>query len=822
MMLLHYHPEEIAFPHGGAAADPRAAAGLQGILRRLWSCSDSNHYCGRNPRSIGPGRAGPAFLRPSPHPMRLSLRFLAPLAIALGAFAYSVVPLVDELTQRWFVRDLDIRAKLISAAAQEPLAELLTDNTRDRVRLQRVQAFLNSLLKDERLFAIAFCDASGNAVYRTLSFPADIPCRPPGSPPEEEGRVIRGQDSALHVGTSPIMLDDRQLGEMVILHDMSFIERRSADTRKYIVWLFAALGAVIALITVVIAEISFRGWMAGIKALIRGQMMALSPQPKSSALLPIARDLEALVRDLEGERRMRDEAQISWTPEALRRILREDLNGEEVLIVSNREPYIHVHGPKGVEVRRPASGLVTALEPVMRACSGTWIAHGSGDADAESVDARGRVMVPPDKPAYTIRRIWMSAEEEAGYYYGFANEGLWPLCHIAHTRPVFRKSDWEHYRTVNRRFAEAIEQESRTDNPIVLVQDYHLALLPRMVRERLPNATIITFWHIPWPNPEVFGICPWREEIVDGLLGSSILGFHTQFHCNNFFDTVDRFIEARVNRETFTISYGGEPTEVHRYPISLEWPPEGLSALPAVAECRARVIAQYRLPPEARIGIGVDRLDYTKGILERFAAIERLLELEPRWAGRFAFIQIAAPSRSTLEEYRSLEVRVRETAERINARFAHAGCPPIVLKIEHHTTPEVYTHYRAADVCFVSSLHDGMNLVAKEYAAAHEDERGSLILSQFTGAAREMPEALIVNPYDTEQCAAALQVALTMPPDEQRDRMRSMRSRIQEFNVYRWAGRMLLDAARVRASHRRSRKRAKAAEAAEAASTPSR
>jgi len=745
--------------------------------------------------------------------MRLSLRFLAPLAIALGAIAYSVVPLVDELTLKWFVRDLDIRTKLIASAAQEPLVELLTDNTRDRVRLQRVQAFLNRMLQDERVFAIAFCDDSGALIYRTLTFPPDIPCRPATAPPEDAGRVIKQQGSALHVATSPIMLEGKRLGKLVILHDMSFIERRSADTKKYIFWLFAAIGAVIALITVVIAELSFRGWMAGIKALIRGQSLALSPQPQSPALLPIARDLEALVRDLEGERRMRDEAQISWTPEALRDILREDLKGEEILIVSNREPYIHVHGNAAIEVRRPASGLVTALEPVMRACSGTWIAHGSGDADVETVDAADRVMVPPDKPAYTIRRIWLTEEEEAGYYYGFSNEGLWPLCHIAHTRPVFRASDWEQYRIVNRRFAEAIVKESHTENPIVLVQDYHLALLPRMVREQLPNATIITFWHIPWPNPEAFGICPWRDQILDGLLGSSILGFHTQFHCNNFFDTVDRYLEARVSRESFSISYGGEQTEVHRYPISIEWPPEALAAQAPVAECRARIRSELKLAPDVCIGIGVDRLDYTKGILERFAAIERLLELESHWRGRFAFVQIAAPSRSSLDEYRSLEVRVRATAARINERFGTPDCQPILLKIEHHDTDLVYAYYRAADLCFVSSLHDGMNLVAKEYVAAHDDERGALILSQFTGAARELPEALIVNPYDTEQCAAALRVALTMPPDEQRERMRSMRRRIQEFNVYRWAGRMLLDAARVRSSRGRyqeARREAKA------------
>jgi len=408
------------------------------------------------------------------------------------------------------------------------------------------------------------------------------------------------------------------------------------------------------------------------------------------------------------------------------------------------------------------------------------------------------VRVPPDKPAYRIRRVWLSRDEEAGYYYGFANEGLWPLCHIAHTRPVFRASDWAHYQAVNQRFAQAVEQESRTGNPIVLVQDYHLALLPKMIRERLPQATIIAFWHIPWPNPEAFGVCPWRTELLEGLLGSSILGFHTQFHCNNFFDTVDRTLEARVDRETFSIHYGGDPTEVRRYPISIEWPPAPLAAQPPVPECRAAVRAALGLGAGVQLGIGVDRLDYTKGILERFAAIERLLEIEPRWIGRFAFVQIAAPSRSSIEEYQSLDARVRAAATRINARFGAPGYEPIVLKIEHHDADQVYKYYRASDVCCVSSLHDGMNLVAKEFVAARDDERGVLVLSQFTGAARELSEALIVNPYDTEQCAAALSVALGMPPDEQRQRMRSMRSLIQEFNVYRWAGRMLLDAARMR------------------------
>jgi trehalose 6-phosphate synthase len=555
-----------------------------------------------------------------------------------------------------------------------------------------------------------------------------------------------------------------------------------------------------------IAEISLRGWVAGVKAMLSGETLLRSPLGRSGTpsglrreLRPIARDLEALMRDLEAERHARDESQTVWGPDALRRILRQDLKGDEIMIVSNREPYLHMRRKDNVvEIQRPASGLVTALEPVMRACSGTWIAHGAGSADRDTVDKNDHVMVPPEGPSYRIRRVWLSPEEEQGYYYGFANEGLWPLCHIAHTRPTFRAPDWEHYQAVNRRFAEVVRDESRTEDPIVLVQDYHFALLPRLIRERLPKATIITFWHIPWPNPEAFGILPWREEVLAGMLGSSILGFHTQIHCNNFFDTVDRYLEARVDRETLSISYGGNLTEVRRYPISIEWPPAALQVQLPVEECRRQVRERLGIGSEVRIGAGVDRLDYTKGILERFHAIERLLELEPRWVGRFSFVQAAAPSRSSLEDYQNLGAKVRATAERINKRFGRPGYAPIILAIEHHDAARVYELYRAADLCYVSSLHDGMNLVAKEFVAARDDEQGVLLLSQFTGAARELAEALIVNPYDLEQTAAAMQLALTMSPEEQRARMRSMRHLVQEFNVYRWAGRMLVDAARMR------------------------
>ena len=728
--------------------------------------------------------------------MRLSLRFVLPLMLVLAGIAYAVTPLVDRLTLSWFVHDLNSRSSLIANTIQEPLVELLTAGKRIKIL-----EYFNRITQDERLFAVGYCATPKSRVLATHSLPAEIRCselqRWQGA-----DHLLPSANGPLHVAVRPMPTEAEPEGRLVLVHDMSFITRRSEETKRYVFYLFMGLAAVVSLVTVIIAQLSWRGWMAGMRSLLRGEGLLRQPgavaYPSLPEFKPIARDLQQLIRELESDARARDEDQVTWTPESLRAILRGELRGEDVIVVSNREPYVHQRRGDRIEVQRPASGLVTALEPIMRACSGTWIAHGSGSADREMVDKHDRVAVPPEKPAYQIRRVWLTPEEEAGYYYGFANEGLWPLCHIAHVRPTFRSGDWAQYVAVNRKFAKAVASESKTKDPIVLVQDYHFALLPSMIREELPNATIITFWHIPWPNPESFAICPWRDEVIAGLLGSSILGFHTQFHCNNFVDTVDRFLEARVDRESFTVSFGGKVTAVRRYPISIAWPPEPEMVQKSVADCRSGIRLLNDLPPEHKLGVGVDRLDYTKGIVERFRAIERLLESNPEWVGRFTFVQIAAPTRSGIDEYQHHEAQVRAMAARINGRFARQGPPPIVLKVEHHAAREVYEYFRAADLCFVSSLHDGMNLVAKEFVAARDDDRGVLILSQFTGAARELPEALIVNPYDADQCAAALHLALTMPADEQRDRMRLMRGLVAEFNVFRWAGRMLLDAAAMR------------------------
>ncbi|HEY0844403.1 MAG TPA: trehalose-6-phosphate synthase [Noviherbaspirillum sp.] len=724
--------------------------------------------------------------------LRLSLRFILPLAIVLGGFAYVIVPLMDNLTLRWFVRDLDIRSQLLASTLQEPLLDYVPQKSK-----KRITQLFDRAIQDERLYALGFCDNGGTLLYKTTTYPAQLGCAVPQEQDGTQQSLVHLPQGPVHVAQRELVQDGVSFGKLVLIHDMSFVERRSADTKKYVIYFFVLLAIVISLITVFVAHLSWRGWINGVRGLLRGELLPRMHGRAPPEVQPLVGDLRALLHEYHLERQGQHSSSQLWAPDRLKALLQGELAGDEVLVVSNREPYIHVDTPKGVEVRRPASGLVTAVEAVMRACSGTWIAHGSGSADRKTVDRRDHVQVPPGNPSYTLRRVWLTKEEEQGYYYGFANEGLWPLCHIAHVRPVFRTTDWEKYVEVNQRFADAVIAEARTDDPVVLVQDYHFALLPRMVRDALPRATIITFWHIPWPNSESFGICPWREEILEGMLGSTILGFHTPFHRKNFLETVDRYLETRIETEASTISYRGELTQVEHYPISIAWPEDGAKQQ-SVQSCRASIRQSLALPEDHLLGVGVDRLDYTKGIIERFQAVERMLELYPDMVGKFTFVQIAAPSRSSLEEYQNFEARVRNLATRINQRFSTGSYAPIVLKAEHHEQDELNLYYRAADVCLVTSLHDGMNLVAKEFIASRDDERGVLVLSQFTGAARELHEALIVNPYHIEQSAEALHRALTMPANEQRERMRSMRALVKDFNVYRWAGHMLLDAARLR------------------------
>jgi trehalose 6-phosphate synthase len=725
--------------------------------------------------------------------MKVPVRFALPLLVVLGVMAAVFTPIADELVGRWFRHDVEMRSRLVFSSVEDSLTDLVGAGSQ-----KEIETLFDRIAGDERVLAVAWCSGGGQLQETSKSWPETLSCPGDlavGKPLMRTEALARG---AVLVAAFPIGSAETVQGHLVILHDLGFIERRSLTARLAIMAFLTVLGVVAAALTVLMAHLTLRGWLDSLRNSLMGGP-ALPAAKDDAQIGPVIGEIRQLLRDLDISRRTAAGIRVDWAPDTLRRVLDNELPGAQVIVVSNREPYIHNHGKDGgIVVQRPASGLVTALEPIMRACGGTWVAHGSGSADRETVDKADRVAVPPEEPTYSLRRVWLSDEEQEGYYYGLANEGLWPLCHITFVRPVFREPDWEYYVSVNRKFAEAIVKEATRPDPIVLVQDYHFALLPRMVREKLPEAIIITFWHIPWPNSEVFGICPWRAEVLDGLLGSSIVGFHTQLHCNNFIESADRFLECHIDREHSGVSVGGRLTLVRPYPISIAWPPAGLANLPPAPECRARVFARLDLPPGTKLGVGVERFDFTKGIPDRFRAVGILLEKHPEWIGRFVFLQVAAPTRSKLPAYRAIQEEAEAVANEINARFGNDDYQPIILAARHHEPEEVYELFRAADVCMVSSLHDGMNLVAKEFVAAREDERGVLILSTFAGASRELMEALIVNPFDAKASADAVFAALGMSPEQQAERMHLMRELVSENNVYYWAGRMLLDASRMR------------------------
>lgn len=734
------------------------------------------------------------------------------LLILFVSFA-SLVALPAALISRavmfsWLERDLELRANLAAEGVTTHLGDALAGGSP-----KSAAEHLEQITRDPRVIAAAVCLDRPVPRHIAGTLPPDFRC-----PDIKEvraafrrGELIRVSGTGvLHVTFHPItgstetkappagpLADPRSL---VLFQDADYLYSRLWRVTAYTFFFAFVIVAACGLMGLLFARFALKDWLGPRGR--RGRLDSDDLNGSPPGELAISSDLGYFIHDVNRERSYVDGPSTIWAPDVLRGILANRLSGEQIIVVSNREPYSHVRTNGSIAIRVPPSGVVTALEPIVKACSGTWVAHGNGDADLDVVDAHSRVLVPPGEESYALRRVWLTAEEEEGYYYGFANEGLWPLCHIAHTRPIFRPTDWEAYRVANQKFADAVVDEAKADNPIVLIQDYHFALLPRLLRERLPRSTLILFWHIPWPNPEAFGICPWRNEILDGLLGSTIIGFHTRYHRNNFLDTLDRYLECRIDREHSAVSYQGQQCLTRSYPISIEWPPRFLAAVPPVDECRSLVRARHGLPSQTKIFLGVERLDYTKGLTERLAAYERVLEQNEHLRGQLTMIQIAAPSRSKLPAYRALALELEETVRRIGERYSTPACPAIIFLDQHHEPSQVAEYLRACDVCLVTSLHDGMNLVAKEFVAVRDDEQGVLVLSTFTGASRELPEALVVNPYHVEQLAEALITAINMSSAEQQLRMRNMREQVREFNVYRWAGRMLIDAARIRERHR--------------------
>jgi trehalose-6-phosphate synthase len=611
--------------------------------------------------------------------------------------------------------------------------------------------------------------------------------------------------------TFPLHQGSQLTGAMTIAVDAGYIHSETVSLWMQSFWRILALVVLIVAITYAMVRWFLLRPMMRVVERVRRLRTGEGEEPAKAefSLFPnLVREVETIAESLiaarasaETEARLREAGESQWTAERLAVRIRNRAGSSRIFLVSNREPYMHVHKGREIACVVPPSGMVTALEPVVCACDGVWVAAGSGDADKETVDSFDRLRVPPGDQRYTLRRVWLTPEEEEKYYEGFANEGLWPLCHIAHTRPTFRAGDWECYQRVNRHFCNALVEEMEgSEDPIVFVQDFHFALLPSMIKQARPDARVAIFWHIPWPNPEVFGICPWQSELIDGILGADLIGFHIPVHCYNFLATVDRALEARTDNAHRTVLRHGHTSTVRPYPVSVAF--EGASraraaenaidALEAGAAERDKLLNELGVRAES-VAVGVDRLDYTKGIVERLMAVENLLEMHPFYLERLTLVQIAAPSRTHIPAYADLSKRVAETVERINHRFQTQHWRPIVLIERQCNHDEVGRWYRAADICLVTSLHDGMNLVAKEFVAARDDEDGVLVLSKFTGAAVELQDALIVNPYDIDGVAEAICAGLDMSRDDRRIRMKRMRKQVMEHNIYLWAANVLGD-----------------------------
>ncbi len=743
--------------------------------------------------------------------MKLSLRLILFLAAAVTVVTFVVSKNEVRAEKRGLRTDLVHRAEILSESLQEIVEPALEKGSREQLR-RIVERFGNR----EQLAGVAVYDNHGVLLAESSNLQNRFV--PPPVPLALVTASNTGLSQFVNVGTEPMHvyympLHDKTsvTGVLAIFHDVGYIESQSARMWRATFWHVIAEVLLIVLITVLIIRWTIvlpisrtAQWMKDIR---RGRAMPSPPGPKESFLAPFTSEVMNLTRSLadarsaaEEEARLRASGESVWTAERLRVSIQGKASQGSLVVVSNREPYMHVHKGKAIELLIPASGLVTALEPILRACDGIWIASGSGDADRETVDEQDHLRVPPDKPDYTLRRVWLSKEVEHGHYYGFSNEGLWPLCHIAHTRPIFRTADWQRYQIANRQFADAVLQEiAGVEHPLVLVQDYHFALLPRMVKEARPDARVAIFWHIPWPNPEAFGICPWQRELVSGLLGADLIGFQIQAHCDNFLETVDASLESQIEWERFAVKRGGHITFVHPFPISVDFreAQRGLDPVESPYVLRSELLGKLGIKANF-IGVGVDRVDYTKGLLERLRGIERFLEKWPAYREKFTFVQIGAPSRTEIKRYHDFLEELEAEAARINARWQTAEWKPIALLTRHHSHEEILPYYRAADFCMVTSLHDGMNLVAKEFIAARDDEEGALILSQFTGAARELRDAIIVNPYDVEQLAEAIRVALEMDTEERQTRMRLLRNNVMRHNVFAWAGSLITELSEIR------------------------
>ncbi len=739
--------------------------------------------------------------------LRLVLSLVAVITMVVALFTFLQVRHEEKV----MLEEMERRGALLAESLQDSIEpHLAPRNEKGLARI--VEKFGNR----ERVAGIAVYGPDKSIVAMTKSLAAWLPDPPSAVATSLAEGTARGElfspskEKAIYGYFFPFTSPDGSSYLLASYHPANHIRTRLRDLyQQGFIRLFLQ-AFLISLVTIFIIRWNVMAplhkaadWIKKLRLGEEGPHASLPKElfgPLEKEVTRLAKSFTTARAAAEEEAKLRQQADSIWTSDRLREYVRTKLPDQKLLVVSNREPYMHVRKGKDVDCIMPASGLVTALEPILRACGGTWVAHGAGGADKEMTGTDNRLKVPPDEPQYLLRRVWLSKEEEDGYYYGFSNEGFWPLCHIAHNRPVFKPEDWDYYQTVNGKFADAVLEEIENDEePLILIQDYHFALLPRLIKDKRPDARIALFWHIPWPNPESFGICPWQREIVHGMLGADLIGFHIQQHCTNFLDTVDRTVECRIDWERFVVNRQDHKTLVKPFPISVALTPSATNGSPAPKPSADKEAIFKQLGIKGQyLAVGVDRIDYTKGIIERFRGIERFLEKNPNYQGKFVFVELGAPSRTLIKRYHDLMAEVEEEAERINWKFKSKEWQPIVFLKKHHSHQDIEPFYKTADLCLVTSLHDGMNLVAKEYIAARDDEDGALILSRFTGASRELPDAFIINPYDVDRTADAIRAALEMEPEERRKRMRRMRTVVMGNNIYKWGANLIEDLSQIR------------------------
>ncbi len=695
------------------------------------------------------------------------------------------------------VSDLEYRTQLLSESFKESIEPIYIANS-----VPSLEKILNKFADRQRLMGLVVYDSKGNVVASSIGLSDKVvhslDVTKVLDADNASGSFIKIENNNVYEFVDPLHQENAVIGAIMVVQNANYINSTITEiwTTNLLRLLMQAL-VFMAAIIVTIRWLIFKPILKIIKNV--KSIRAGRPEEKidefgsSTFLKPLVEEISKVSLSLSmarsaasEEARLRmEKLDTPWTAERLREFVKGFLKDKKIFAVSNREPYVHNKVKSEIECSIPASGMVTAVEPVMEACGGVWLAQASGNADKETAGADGKIQVPPDDPKYTLKRIWLSEKEEKGFYVGFSNEALWPLCHNAHVRPIFRKEDWKEYRRVNGKFAESLLLEIKDVNrPLILVQDFHFALLPQMIKKSRPDARIGLFWHVPWPNPEIFNICPFNKEILEGMLGADILGFHTQQYCNNFMETVGKQIESITDFEQFSVTLKNHITHVRPFPISIAFT-NGKDNKSDIVRAE-ELLKEFGVGSEF-VGLGVDRLDYTKGILERLKGVEFFFKMYPEYKGKFTFLQIAPPSRESVEKYKQFNEDVTLEVGRINNNLSENGWNPVVLVKKNLSHKDLYPLYRRANVCLVTPLHDGMNLVSKEFVAARNDDAGVLVLSKFAGASKDLKGAILINPYNAEETAGAIKDALNMPMAQQHQRMKKMREAVKNYNVYRWS-----------------------------------